>query len=96
MFGPALSVFLAFGPPPPAPPPVQDQDWVERRTAAGELLPFPTIVREAQRHVFGGTLIGSDFDRASGVYRMKFMARGAVTAVDIDGRTGEILAVEGR
>ena len=43
----------------------------------------------------GADYIGSEFDSGSGRYRLKFVRNGAVIWVDIDGRTGDILARAG-
>ncbi len=43
----------------------------------------------------GAAYIGAEFDRANGRYRLKFMRNGSVIWVDVDGRTGAVLARAG-
>ena len=43
----------------------------------------------------GADYIGAEFDGGSGRYRLKFMRGGAVIWVDVDGRTGAIVARAG-
>jgi len=74
----------------------REQDTVMRAVETGNLLPYPRVIQEARRAVPGGTVIGADFDQESGTYRVKIMLRGAVTWVDVDGHSGQVLNVEGR
>ena len=43
----------------------------------------------------GADYIGSEFDSGSARYRLKFVRDGAVIWVDVDGRTGAVLARAG-
>ena len=63
----------------------------EEARAARELKPYREIVDGTRRQMAGATLVGTDFDRASGVYRLRFMRDGEVIDVDVDGRTGQIV-----
>ena len=56
-------------------------------------------LRDIERRVVpnmpGASYLGPEFDRSSGTYRLKFMRRGNVTWVDIDGRTGAVIGRSG-
>ncbi len=62
----------------------------------GGVQPFPRLVTAARSAAGGGTYIGSDFEPESATYRFKFINNGRVTWVDVDGRSGQVLGVEGR
>ncbi len=64
---------------------------------AGALMPLRTIesglVPDMKRR--GADYIGSEFDAGSTRYRLKFVRDGAVIWIDIDGRTGAVVARAG-
>jgi len=81
------------------------QNWRDQRTPfdgrempvdGSGVQPFPRLVNAARAAAGGGTYIGSDFDAGSATYRFKFINNGRVTWVDVDGRSGQVLDVEGR
>ena len=85
--------------------PASAQNWRDQRTPfdgrempvdGGGVQPFPRLVNAARTAAGGGTYIGSDFDPESATYRFKFINNGRVTWVDVDGRSGQVLGVEGR
>lgn len=57
---------------------------------------FPQLAQTARAAAGGGTYIGSDFDPETDMYRFKFINNGRVTWVDVDGRSGQVVNVEGR
>ena len=57
---------------------------------------FPQLAAAARAAAGGGTLIGSDYSPQNESYRFKFINNGRVTWVDVDGRSGDVLNVEGR
>lgn len=87
----------------PAVPPAQaqrrggDQDAVFHARQAGALMPLRQIkggvVPDMKRR--GADYIGAEFDGDAGRYRLKFVRAGSVIWVDVDGRTGMILARAG-
>jgi len=50
--------------------------------------PLRDIQQQWQHGMRGYDYLGSDYDARSGAYRLKFLRDGAVTWVDVDGRTG--------
>jgi uncharacterized membrane protein YkoI len=77
-----------------------EQD-ILREVNGGNMLPFSTLRSMVSRQI-GGRLIGSELDETQArsgtyVYRMTFLQEGgSVVRVDVDGRSGRILGVEGR
>ncbi len=63
----------------------------EEARAAREMKPYREIVDGTRRQMGGATLVGTDFDRRSGIYRLRFMRDGEVIDVDVDGRSGQII-----
>lgn len=101
MVRPALLVLMILV----ATAPATAQNWREQRTPfdgrempvdGGGVQPFPKLVNAARAAAGGGTYIGSDFDPESATYRFKFVNNGRVTWVDVDGRSGQVMGVEGR
>lgn len=74
------------------PRPVSDQEHAWQRRESGQNLPFSELMRRA--HAVGrGEYLGSEPDISSNLYRFKFMRPGGnVVWVDVDGRTGRVLA----
>ncbi len=62
----------------------------------GRLLPLPEIERRVLPSMVGAQYIGVDLDIGSGIYTLKFLRNGVVIWVDVDGRSGQILARSGR
>lgn len=99
MFRPALVVIVAaLGTPPAA-----AQSWHGERspmpprpTVTTGGMSFPQLAQTARSAAGGGTYIGGDFDHETGTYRFKFINNGRVTWVDVDGRSGQVVNVEGR
>ncbi|MEP6784379.1 MAG: hypothetical protein ABI898_01415 [Sphingomonadales bacterium] len=73
----------------------QDQAYQGRREGALKSL------REIENSIVprmkarGADYIGAEFDGGAGSYRLKFMRGGSVIWVDVDGRTGAVLARAG-
>lgn len=67
----------------------QDSQAKRRNQAPG------ISVREIERRVIpqiaGAQYLGFDYDPASDVYTLKFLRKGSVIWVDVDGRTGNIV-----
>lgn len=73
----------------------QDQAYQGRRD--GELKSLRQIEGSIvpRMKARGADYIGAEFDGAVGSYRLKFMRGGSVIWVDVDGRTGAVLARAG-
>jgi hypothetical protein len=73
----------------------QDQAYQGRRD--GELKSLRQIENSIvpRMKARGADYIGAEFDGGAGSYRLKFMRGGSVIWVDVDGRTGAVLARAG-
>ena len=69
----------------------RDQDAAYAATRTGAVLPLREIEGRVMPRMGGADYLGPEFDPGSGTYRLKFMSRGSVTWVDVDGRTGAII-----
>ena len=69
-------------------PGASEQDAAYRAAHEGRILPLPEI--RARIRIRGAQLIGVEFDGR--IYRLKFMRGAEVIWVDVDPRTGRILA----
>lgn len=83
--------------------PAAAQSWRDERSpmpprpmAMTGGMSFPQLAQTARAAAGGGTYIGSDFDPDTDMYRFKFINNGRVTWVDVDGRSGQVVNVEGR
>ena len=74
----------------------RDQDDVLNARRAGQVLPLSQIEARVLPRMAGADYLGPEFDPSSGVYRLKFMRGPQVVWVDVDARTGEIIARSGR
>jgi hypothetical protein len=74
-----------------------DQDMAFQARQAGALMRLRDIeggvVPQMKRR--GADYIGAELDGASGRYRLKFVREGSVIWIDVDGRTGAVLARAG-
>jgi hypothetical protein len=65
-----------------------EQDAAYRATQEGQILPLPMI--RARIRVQGAQFIGAEFDGR--IYRLKYMRGPDVIWIDVDARTGRIVA----
>jgi hypothetical protein len=74
-----------------------DQDMAFQARQSGALMPLRSIessvVPDMKRR--GADYIGAELDGGSGRYRLKFVRQGSVIWIDVDGRTGAVLARAG-
>jgi hypothetical protein len=74
-----------------------DQDMAFQARQSGALMPLRSIesgvVPDMKRR--GADYIGAELDGLSGRYRLKFVREGSVIWIDVDGRTGAVLARAG-
>ena len=67
---------------------LREQDRAYRATQQGQIMPLPEI--RARIRVRGAQFIGAEFDGR--IYRLKFMRGSDVIWIDVDARTGAIVA----
>lgn len=72
-----------------------DQYEAYQARRSGNVMSLRDIERRVVPSMPGASYLGPEFDRSSGTYRLKFMRRGNVTWVDIDGRTGAVIGRSG-
>ena len=65
-----------------------EQDAAYRATQEGQILPLPMI--RARIRIPGAQFIGAEFDGR--IYRLKYMRGPEVIWIDVDARTGRIVA----
>ena len=63
---------------------------------SGKLLGHSEIERRVVPTMRGAEYLGFEFEPELGLYTLKFLRDGAVIAVDVDGRSGQILGRRGR
>ena len=68
----------------------REQDRAYRLAKEGQIMQLGDILAAVTPRV-GGKFIGSEFDSAQMMYRLRFMDGGTVKNVDVDARTGRIL-----
>jgi uncharacterized membrane protein YkoI len=71
-----------------------EQDQARKQLLDGEVMPFRLIKRRVeQRMGDGASFVGVAPSPREGVYRMQFLRKdGVVIWVDVDGKSGEIIA----
>jgi uncharacterized membrane protein YkoI len=77
------------------PPHVRDQDEAFRGREQGRFLPLRAIEDRVVPKMRGFDYLGPELEANVGRYRLKFMRGQQVVWIDIDARTGEILARSG-
>jgi hypothetical protein len=81
-----------YSPVPPRGRPVSDHDHARETARAGENRGFDELMRSAQSRG-RGEYLGVEPDIGRNVYRFKFLRSGGnVVWVDVDGRTGRVIA----
>ncbi len=89
---PAAEQFAQQSPVPPRGRAVSDHDHARESARAGENRGFGELLRSAQSRG-RGEYLGVEPDISRNVYRFKFLRSGGnVVWVDVDGRTGKVLA----
>lgn len=72
-----------------------EQADVRVQLRSGRLLPLREIERRVLPSMGGAQYIGVDFDSDTGIYTLKFLRKGDVIWVDVDGSTGQIVGRTG-
>lgn len=62
----------------------------------GKLMSAKEIERRVRPTIPNAEYLGFEFEPGIGLYTLKFLRNGAVIAVDVDGRSGQILGRRGR
>jgi hypothetical protein len=74
----------------------REQDEAFRGTHDGRFVPLRAIESRILPQMRGYDYLGPELDAGMGRYRLKFMRGPQVVWVDVDARTGEIIARSGR
>jgi hypothetical protein len=96
-----LTLFLAMlgvaaaAAPADAKPRHRDQDAAFEATQQGRIMPLRVIERRIVPQMGGAEYLGPELDVESSRYRLKFMRRGRVIWVDVDGRSGRVVGKSG-
>ncbi|HMC92872.1 MAG TPA: hypothetical protein VKI45_10460 [Allosphingosinicella sp.] len=77
------------------PPHVRDQDEAFRGREQGRFMPLRAIENRIVPKMHGFDYLGPELDANVGRYRLKFMRGQQVVWIDIDARTGDVLARSG-
>jgi hypothetical protein len=77
------------------PPRDREQDEAFRGTQQGRFMPLRAIENRIVPHMRGFDYLGPELQSASARYRLKFMRGPQVVWIDVDARTGEIVARSG-
>ena len=71
----------------------EDQHNARQAMLDGQVMPFSVIKRRVEREMGEATYVGVAASPREGVYRMQFLREdGRVVWVDVDGKTGNIIA----
>lgn len=73
-----------------------DQDAAYRARIEGNAMSLKDIERRVLPQMGSATYLGPEYDRGSGIYRLKFMRSGTVIWVDVDARSGRVIGQSGR
>jgi len=77
------------------PPRVRDQDEVYRAREQGRIMPLRAIENRIVPRMHGFDYLGPELESSLGRYRLKFMRGQQVVWVDVDARTGAVVARSG-
>jgi len=73
--------------------PGEEQKAARRQMLDGDVMPFSIIKRRVEAEMGGATYVGVAPSPREGIYRMQFLRKdGKVVWVDVDGKTGNIIA----
>lgn len=71
---------------------LSDQGEARREAKAGTQLSLREIERRILPQMQGSEYLGPAYDSIARAYRLKFIREGRVTYVDVDARTGRVIA----
>jgi hypothetical protein len=90
-----LAALVAAAPAGAHPPRPRDQDVAFRGTRDGRFMPLRAIEARIVPRLPGFDYLGPELDAEAARYRLKFMRGSQVVWIDVDARTGEIIARSG-
>jgi uncharacterized membrane protein YkoI len=71
----------------------EDQKTARQAMLDGQVMPFSVIKRRVEREMGDATYVGVASSPREGIYRLQFLREdGKVVWVDVDGKTGNIIA----
>jgi hypothetical protein len=72
-----------------------DQYDAYQARKSGHVKPLREIEGRIVPRMAGSSYLGPEFDQATGIYTLKFMRRGDVIWLHVDGRTGAVIGRSG-
>ena len=91
----ALGIAAAASAPAQAGPREREQAAAFKGTQAGRIVPLRQIEGRIVPQMRGFSYLGPEYDSDIGRYRLKFLRGQKVVWIDVDARTGEIIARSG-
>ena len=89
----ALPLALGIAAPAVHADPAPEQGEVRKERRAGNVQSLREIERKVLPRMKSMTYLGPEYDPAAMAYRLKFIDNGRVTFVDVDARSGRIIAI---
>lgn len=91
-FAVALALAMPFAATGAKADPAREQGEARKEMRAGNVQSLRQIERRVLPQMRGKTYLGPEYDPAAMAYRLKFIDNGHVMFVDVDARSGRILA----
>jgi hypothetical protein len=88
----ALILFFALPAMPAPAQPFGEQGHVRKDSRAGNVLSLREIEQRILPTMPGKQYLGPEYDPAAMAYRLKFIDEGKVVFIDVDARTGAVIA----
>jgi hypothetical protein len=92
----AALILSGFSMPAAIPDQGREQDAALKALRQGRIMPLRAIEGRIVPKMRGYDYLGPEFDASAVRYRLKFIRDGGVVWIDVDARTGQILAQSGR
>ena len=93
----ALSALAAIGPVSAPAEPVQHRDQQEafNQLRQGRIMPLREIEARVLPRMTGSQYLGVELDSSTNIYTLKFVRKGTVIWVYVDGRSGKVIGQDG-
>jgi uncharacterized membrane protein YkoI len=93
----ALSALVALGPASAPAEPVQRRDQQEAfdQLRQGRIMPLREIEARVLPRMTGSQYLGVELDSSTSIYTLKFVRKGTVIWVYVDGRSGKVIGQDG-
>jgi len=93
----ALSALAALGPASAPAEPVQRRDQQEAfdQLRKGRIMPLREIEARVLPRMAGSQYLGVELDSSTSIYTLKFVRKGTVIWVYVDGRSGKVIGQDG-